>query len=143
MEPSLSAWAGLLGASPSAWAGAFALLKTVFCILYHITSIHPSPDHLHTFVVLIAESFLPSHSLGILQGEGVGQQFQEVARSTLAHSLLTPVRLVDVLTKEFHLAPEVVVQAPTDEVLDSLLPLLAVGHVEHTGFQPSNHTGTV
>ena len=93
----------------------YALLKTVFCILYHITSIHPSSYHLHTFVVLIAESFLPSHSLGILQGEGVGQQFQQVARSTFAHSLLAPIGFVDVLAKELHLAPEVVVQAPANE----------------------------
>ena len=94
-------------------------------------------------MVLIAESFLPSHSLGILQGEGVGQQFQEVAWSTFTHSLLTPVRLVDVLTKEFHLAVEVVVQAPANEVFDALFPLLTICHIEHTSFQPGDDTGTV
>ena len=101
----------------------------------------PSADHIAS--LFYAHTLLSSHSLCILQREHVGQHFQEVSRATLTDSLFAPVGFLDVLAEEFHLAPEVVVQTPADEVLDALFPLLAICHIEHTSFQPGDDTGTV
>ena len=95
-------------------------------------------------VVLIVESLLLAHPLGVVKGELIGQQLQQILRATLADAtVIAVVGLLNSLTKELHLAPEVVVKAPADKVAYRMLPFHAVGHIEHTGLQPGNHTGTV
>ena len=94
--------------------------------------------------VACAESLLKAHALGVLQREFIGQQFQQVARPAGADAAaFAVVGALDVFAEKLHLAPQVVVQAPAHKLLNALLPLHAVGHVEHTGFQPGDDAGTV
>ena len=105
---------------------------------------YPLPDHVLTFLVLVAQSLLLSHALGIVECELIGQHLQQVARPAFVQvAVFTSLRPLDVGTEEHHLAPHIVPQRPDYKVLDALFPLLTVGHVENTGFQPRDDTRPV
>jgi len=48
-----------------------ALNKTVFCILYHVASVNPSPYHLYTLMTVIALALLLTNLLGVIDGKEV------------------------------------------------------------------------
>ena len=62
-------------------------------------------------------------------------------RASFAITFSHIVGLVNSIAEELHLAPQIVVQAPADEILARLVPFVIVGHEEHTGFQVGNHIG--
>ena len=78
----------------------------------------------------------------LLSCEHIGQEFQQVLRTTTLLAIHGTFCHLYLSTKEVHLAPEVVLEAPSDEVLQRLVPLAAVCHIEHHGFQVGYHIGT-
>ena len=98
---------------------------------------HPLVEH--RFGLLHRSLILSANPHGIVVGESLRQQLQQVAWPRFGDQAVPLVLLADGLAKEFHLTPEVVVEAPADEVVVALIPLAATGHVEHAGLQVGDH----
>ena len=85
-----------------------------------------------------------AHGAVLLLGELIGEQVQQVLWPRLALYLHLGAQLAfQLLTEIQHLAPEVVLLRPADEVGNLLRPFVAVGHIQHHPFQPGNHIGAV
>jgi len=84
---------------------------------------------------------LDAHILGIFQCELIVQEIHQVLGPAMVGAFAGIHLASDIVCKELHLAPEVVVEAPADEILDALLPLLSVGYVEYTRLQIGYHVG--
>ena len=79
---------------------------------------------------------LPSADvLELVGGELVGEQCQEVLRTGAALGRGGCFCVLDGFAEELHLAPQVVLLAPPDEVLQRLVPLPALRHIEHHGLE--------
>ena len=80
----------------------WGLLKTAICHLYHIAAFLPRADHIHSLVRAL--TLLQTNTLGIFDGEFIGQQLQQVSRASGADSVSVMGSAFDVLTEESHLA---------------------------------------
>ena len=78
----------------------------------------------------------------LLVSKLIRQLHQHVGRSTLARLLACIIRPLDGITKESHLAVEVVTLAPTDKLIYLRLPFAAIRHIQHTRLQVGDDVGT-
>ena len=84
-----------------------------------------------------------THAHGLVEAEVVGQEGQQVAASGLVRVGCGHVHGgLDGVAEELHLASQVVLQRPADEVLERLVPTATVGHVEHARLQPGDDIGS-
>ena len=89
---------------------------------------HPLREHVASAARVHAVGL--ADEVGIVQGELVGQQLQQVARASAACLLISlTIGILDSLAEELHLAPEVVLQRPAHEVLYLAPPLVVVADV--------------
>ena len=82
-----------------------AFNKTVFCILYHIPSVHPSSNHEDTTITTIILALLSSYAFSIIDSKLIWQQLQHVLWATCTNTLAPAICSLDISTKELHLAP--------------------------------------
>lgn len=101
----------------------------------------PGGNHLSAAVV--RETFLLANTLGILHGEGVGKEFQEILTATRLLHFFFLLFLAHGFAEEVLFAPEVVAQAPLGEIGNLLAPRHVVSYVEHHGLQVGDGDGTV
>ena len=81
-----------------------------------ILSVNPLADD--ALGALLLQSMFQSECLQLRQGKHIGQKLQQILRSTLRTSLGTVHFLRNHITKETHLAPQVVTLAPADKVIN-------------------------
>ena len=80
-------------------------------------------------------SLAAAHVLELFGGELLGEQGQEVTGTGAALPACSRLGIRYGLAEELHLAPQVVLLAPPDEVLQRLVPLPALRHIEHHGLE--------
>ena len=91
---------------------------------------------------LFLHATLQTNVLQIVERIDIGKHEQLVLRP--ARRICKLIRtLFQHIAEEVNLAPEIVTQRPAHKGLDILLPLTAVGHIEHTSLQIGYHQRTM
>ena len=116
------------------------VIVTVIAATSYIFSIYPGSQQMSRTLFRQPQGITCIYHL--LLGKHIRQRLEKIGRSALV-GMLTPVgRIADILLEEPHLAPQVITLAPADEILNLLLPSVAICHIKHTSLQIGNHIGT-
>ena len=78
-----------------------------------ITTGFPLRNHLASISNILA--YLATHALGIFDRKLIGQQLQQITGPSSAHAHTFVIGSLDISTKKLHLAPQIVLQTPTDK----------------------------
>ena len=105
-----------------------------------VPTVNPLLDHIPG--TLRIQSMLQTDGIQLRHGKDIGQQLQQILRSTLRTLLAGTVLPGNHIAEETHLAVEVVTLAPADEVIYLRLPSVAVGNIEHARLEVGDDVGT-
>ena len=95
--------------------------------------------------IVAVEAFTLAHAYVVGGAELLGQHLQQVLRSLGSRPRQrggVVVSVIDHLSEELQLAPQVVAQRPPGKVLNLLLPAASVSHIQHASLEPCNDRGT-
>ena len=107
-------------------------------IIFQIPSLHPALQHLPGTARL--QVGLVTKLFQCLPGKIIRQLLENILRTAGGETLMS--LIIYQIPKEAHLAPQIIMQRPADEIIYLILPLATVCHIEHTSLEISYHEST-
>ena len=91
---------------------------------------------------IVAYAYALSQGVRLVTREDFRQEVEQVLWSFGMHPFFRFLLRGNGIAEELHLAPQVILQGPSHEVLQRLVPLLAIRHIEHHRLQKGYHVAT-